>query len=459
MRPVKLKEIARWCGGTVLPQYEEIEVTGLIHDSREVEKGSLFFALLGETDGHKFVRSAYENGAAAAVCSKVLDEEIPQVLVPNTRLALAAIATEYRKTMNCRTVAITGSVGKTTTRTMVSAIMAEKYRTSSTIKNYNNDIGLPVTIGKSDPDCEMLVLELGMNHFGEMRHLTGIAQPDMVLITNIGSMHIENLGSREGILKAKLEILEGLREGGTAVFNGDEPLLWDLRERKDCKKVYFGTDNADCDVIGSNIQLLDGRSSFHVSGLGYSFDVALTVGGMHNIHNALAAITLCLLNDVSPEQICRALAAYVNTSQRQQTIQKNGYIIIDDTYNAGPESMEAALRVLGDTKGNREDYKRIAVLGDMLELGNHANAEHYRIGRLAVYMTDLLLTYGKRSGKMVEGAITGGMNQRNAMNFASQEELVNVLENRAKPGDVLLFKGSHGMHMDEVLKAFLESLE
>lgn len=456
MKPTTLKDIASWCGGTVAPEYEHITVNSLCHDSREVEPGALFFALEGQTDGHRFVPAAQNAGAAAAVCNRALELDFPVVLVPDTRKAIRDVAAGYRRTLDCQTIAITGSVGKTTTRTMVSELLGQTYKTSSTIKNYNNDIGLPVTIGKSAPDCEMLVLEMGMNHFGEMRVLTAIGQPDLVVITNIGSMHIENLGSREGILKAKLEILEGLRPGGIAVFNGDEPLLWGLREQESCRKIYFGLDNPDCELRALDVELHETKSRFRIVGLGYDFPVEIPMNGIHNVHNATAAITVALLMKVPVEKIQKAMATFQNTSQRQQTMHWNGFTLIDDTYNAGPESMEAALRVLGDTSGSGEKFRRIAVLGDMLELGNHASAEHHRIGRVAALKADMLLTYGELSEKMVRGAITGGMTQRNAMNFATREELVNVLKNRAKPGDVLLFKGSHGMHIEEVLKGFME---
>ena len=456
MKPTTLKEIAQWCGGTVEPQVESVTVNGLCHDSREIEAGGLFFALEGEHDGHNNVAAAKAAGAAAAVVTHPVDVELPTVTVSDTRKAMGDIAAAYKETLHCKTVAITGSVGKTTTRTMIMALLKQSYRTCGTVKNYNNDIGLPVTIGKVNPECQMLVLEMGMNHFGEMRLLTSIGRPDTVVITNIGSMHIENLGSREGILKAKLEILEGLRPGGTCFFNGDEPLLWNLRESNREKTWYFGIENPGCDIRASEIQLMEGKSVFRVQGMDQDFQVELAVGGLHNVHNALAAISVALYYQVPVEKIQEAMKGYVNTSQRQQTLHGGGYTIIDDTYNAGPESTEAALRVLRDTSGSGDKFKRIAVLGDMLELGNHSSAEHYRIGRVAAYKSDLLLTYGPQSGHMVQGAITGGMGQRSAMNFLSQEELLNVLRNRAKPGDVLLFKGSHGMHMEALLKEFMK---
>ena len=456
MRPTTLKEVAAWCGGRVEPKYENIKINSLCHDSREAEAGTLFFALTGQTDGHRFIGAARDQGALAAVCSHKIDLCFPVVMVEDTRKALRDVAAGYRNTLSCTTVAITGSVGKTTTRTMIDALLSEKYHTCSTVKNYNNDIGLPITIGKSHGDCEMLVLEMGMNHFGEIRLLTSIGQPDVVVITNIGSMHIENLGSREGILKAKLEILEGLKPGGTVIFNGDEPLLWNLKEQFAEKPIYFGLENPGCDIMAKDVVLQGGKSAFRVVGLGYDFPVTLAVGGRHNVHNAMAAITVALKCGVPVENIQHAMETYVNTSQRQQTIHWKEYTLIDDTYNAGPESTEAALRVMGDTSGTKEGFRRIAVLGDMLELGNHASSEHYHIGRVAAYQADILLTYGPLSEKTTLGAITGGLSQRNSMNFASQEELLNVLRSRARPGDVILFKGSHGMHMERILKAFME---
>lgn len=456
MRPTTLKQIAQWCDGTVEQRFEAVTIQSLCHDSREIEAGGLFFALKGQTDGHRFVEAARAAGAAAAVCSEPVDTVLPVVMVSDPREALQQIAAAYKETIGCKTVAITGSVGKTTTRTMAMALLKETYHTCGTVKNYNNDIGLPVTIGKSDPDCEMLVLEMGMNHFGEIRLLTSIGRPDTVVITNIGSMHIENLGNREGILKAKLEILEGLHEGGTCFFNGDEPLLWNLRGKIQNKTWYFGIENPACDIRAVEVSLLEGKSAFRVQGMGHDFPVELAVGGLHNVHNALAAISVALHYAVPETDIQRVMASYVNTSQRQQTIHWKDYTIIDDTYNAGPESTEAALRVLGDTSGTGAHPKHIAVLGDMLELGNHASAEHYRIGRVAAYKADLILTYGPLSAHTVQGAITGGVGQRSAMNFQSQEELLNVLKSRAKPGDVLLFKGSHGMHMEEILKQFMQ---
>ena len=301
-------------------------------------------------------------------------------------------------------------------------------------------------------DTQVAVLELGMNHFGEMSYLTSIARPNTVVITNIGTMHIEHLGTREGILKAKLEIMEGIQDDGVAVFNGDEPLLWNLREGTH-RRIYFGIENDQCDVVAEEIRPIDGGVYFTVRGLGQRFQIFVPQEGRHMVYNALAAAAVGLLKGVSPESIQYQLGLFHNTGMRQNIFEENGFIIIEDCYNAGPESMEAALRVLGEHK---TEGRRIAVLGDMLELGSRAMAEHYRVGRLAAAAADLVLTYGEHSERIVTGAITGGVSKKFAMHFDDQEDMASTLKRLAKPGDVILFKGSRGMHMEKVLKTFLE---
>ncbi len=453
MRELTLNTLARWCTGTLAPENGDVTITGMQHDSRHVRAGDLFVALPGErVDGHDFVENAMEAGAAAALVTRRVDCGLPQILVENTLKAYGDIAREYRMDAGVQVVAITGSVGKTTTKEMISCVLSGKHRVAKTQGNFNNDLGLPITVMNMPADTQIAVLELGMNHAGEMAYLTSIAKPNVVVITNIGTMHIEHLGTREGILKAKLEIMEGIQKDGVAVFNGDEPLLWNLREGSH-RRIYFGIENDQCDVVAEDLRPIDGGVYFTVRGLGQRFQIFVPQEGTHMVYNALAAVVVGLLNGVSPESIQYQLGLFHNTGMRQNIFEENGFTIIEDCYNAGPESMEAALRVLGDHK---TEGRRIAVLGDMLELGSRTRAEHYRVGRLAEMHCDVVLTLGEDSERIVVGAVTGGMPPKFAMHFDRAEEMASTLKRLAKPGDVLLFKGSRGMHMEDVLQQFLE---
>ena len=450
MSRITLAQAAQWCGGTVDPKYAQISFLGASNDSRSVKPGQLFVALEGVRDGHDFIPAALAAGAAAVLCSHS-GGDFPAIVVKDTRKALGDIAREERKRLNVKVVGVTGSVGKSPTKEMIVGILSQKYRTGKTPVNHNNDIGMPMAILALPEDTEVAVLEMGMNHFGEMAYLTSIAAPDIAVITNIGTMHIEHLGSREGILHAKLEILQGLRPGGHLIYNGDEPLLWNLRGSGSTAPHYFGLENPACDVKGSVRQEAEGCTELAVTAGEESFQVCLPVEGRHFVSDALAAVAVARLLEVPVEGIRQGLAGFRSMEGRQEIYEAGGYTIIRDCYNAGPESMAASLTVLGKKNG-----RRIAVLGDMLELGVCTQAEHYRVGRIAAGKCDLLLALGKNAGRVVNGAITGGMRPVDAMAFDSAPELVRVLRAKARPGDIILFKGSRGMKMEQVLDQFLE---
>lgn len=450
MSRITLAQAAQWCGGTVDPKYAQISFLGASNDSRSVKPGQLFVALEGVRDGHDFIPAALAAGAAAVLCSHS-GGDFPAIVVKDTRKALGDIAREERKRLNVKVVGVTGSVGKSTTKEMIVGILSQKYRTGKTPVNHNNDIGMPMAILALPEDTEVAVLEMGMNHFGEMAYLTSIAAPDIAVITNIGTMHIEHLGSREGILHAKLEILQGLRPGGHLIYNGDEPLLWNLRGSGSTAPHYFGLENPACDVKGSVRQEAEGCTELAVTAGEESFQVCLPVEGRHFVSDALAAVAVARLLEVPVEGIRQGPAGFRSMEGRQEIYEAGGYTIIRDCYNAGPESMAASLTVLGKKNG-----RRIAVLGDMLELGVCTQAEHYRVGRIAAGKCDLLLALGKNAGRVVNGAITGGMRPVDAMAFDSAPELVRVLRAKARPGDIILFKGSRGMKMEQVLDQFLE---
>ena len=454
MKELTLKQIADWCGGKVSARFEHLRVSRMQSDSRKVRSGDLFVALKGaKADGHDFAETAINHGAVAALVSRPISEKLPSIEVEDTLRAYGDIAAGYRKLTGVKVVGITGSVGKTTTKEMTASILEAVYHTAKTEGNHNNNLGLPMTIMDMPENTEVAVLEMGMNHSGEMEYLSDIARPDLAIITNIGTMHIEHLGTREGILQAKLEIMRGMPDDGAGVFNGDEPLLWNIRAIGKHKKYYYGIENHACDVTATDIVELDDGVRFVVHGFGQQFELFVPMLGRHAVYNALAATTVGLLLGVKPEQIQARFSSFHNTGMRQKIYVKNGVTIIEDCYNAGPESTEAALDVLD---GIKTDGRRIAVLGDMLELGNRSAAEHYRIGRLAVGKADLLLTYGEHSVRTLTGAITGGMNPKNTDHFDTHEDMAHMLKMRVSEGDVVLFKGSRGMRMEKVLQLFLD---
>ena len=447
MARITLEQAAKWCGGTIDAKYADVTFLGANNDSRKIEQGQLFVALQGVRDGHDFVPMALRNGAAAVLCTHC-DGDYPAIVVEDTRIALGQIAREERNRIGMKVVGVTGSVGKSTTKEMIASVLSTTYRVAKTPANHNNDIGMPMAILSIPEDTEVAVLEMGMNHFREIAYLSAIGQPDLAVIINIGTMHIEHLGSKEGIRQAKLEILEGLRPGGKILLNGDDEMLWDVRNQLPVPSVYFGADNEACAVRGTNVTLTESGLSFDAG----SIHIALAVEGKHYLLDALAAVSAGLELGVAPEKIGQALADFRNMAGRQEIFQAAEYTIIKDCYNAGPESMAAALAVLGKKPG-----RKIAVLGDMLELGMRAAAEHYRVGRIAAEQADMLFAFGPNSGRVVSGAITGGMPNSRALAFEDRQKLVSALKAAAKPGDVLLFKGSHGMHMELALEMFLQT--
>lgn len=449
MGRITLQQAAAWCGGQIDPKYADVAFFGASNDTRTIQPGQLFLALKGARDGHDFIPQALKKGASAVLCTHC-DGNYPAIVVEDTRIALGLIAREERKRLGMKVVGITGSVGKSTTKEMIATVLESTYRTGKTPVNHNNDIGMPMAILALPEDTQVAVLEMGMNHFREMAYLSTIAQPDIAVIINIGTMHIEHLGSIEGILRAKLEILEGMGPDSTLILNGDDQLLWNAQKRSQIHNVFFGVENGDAEILGSDIKLEVGSVSFDVAAGDRKFRVELPLEGVHFVSDALAAVTVGMALDVAPEKIQESLLNFRNMEGRQEVIKARGYTIIKDCYNAGPESMAASLNVLGSQNG-----RRIAVLGDMLELGLSTQAEHYRVGRIAAEKADFLLSYGPNSSRMLKGAITGGMIDGRAKAFEDRMELVQTLKRLAKPGDVILFKGSRGMHMEIALEQFL----
>lgn len=450
MANITLGQAAAWCGGRVEPQYENVTFSGASIDSRKLQPGELFVAIVAARDGHNFIPGAVERGAVAVLCSRPVPE-VPVILVEDTRIALGRMAAGYLRHMGAKVIGVTGSVGKSTTKEMIATVLESTYRVSKTPANHNNDLGLPAAVLAMEPDTQVAVLEMGMSHFGEIAYLSGLAQPDIGVIINIGTMHIENLGSQEGILRAKLEITQGMKKDSKLLLYGDDPYLWGCREQLSIQKAYFGVENSACAVRCENVTEREGTLSFTVVTAGKSFPVCLPLEGRHYVPDALAAVSVGLEMGIAPEKIAAALGTFQTMAGRQEIFSAAGCTIISDCYNAGPESMAAALRVLGNRQG-----RRIAVLGDMLELGDHSRQAHYNAGVLAAEKADLLLCFGEESIQTVCGAKNAGMEK--AWHYSSREALAQSLLALHQPGDVLLFKGSRGMKMELCMECFLQGL-
>ena len=446
MAEITLKQAALWCGGQVKQEHENIVFRGACIDSRNITPGQLFVALRGVRDGHDFIDGAIAKGASAVLCTRRTGD-YPAIVVEDTRLALGQIAAGFRREKGMKVVGITGSVGKSTTKEMVAAVLEGDFVVSKTPANFNNDLGLPMALLGMDEDTQVAVLEMGMSHFGEISYLTHIAKPDVAVITNIGTMHMENLGSRAGILQAKLEILEGMSESATLCLNADDEMLSASRDKIPQRVYSFGWKH-DADVKASDVRQTANGLTFEVQAGQNRLDVTLPLEGEHFVSDALSAIAVGMTMGVAPERIAARLSRFRNMAGRQEIFEAKGFTVIKDCYNAGPESMAAALKVLGNRPG-----RRIAVLGDMLELGACTEQAHFEVGQLAAQYADLLLCYGPNGKVVARGAAERGMEA--VAVFDDRAAMAGHLKDLCRPGDVLLFKGSHGMHMELVLEQFL----
>ena len=448
MPVITLKQAADWCGGTVEEKYENVEFLGANNDTRILQPGQLFIVLQGARDGHDFIPSAFAKGAAAALCSRKVGD-YPAIYVDDPRLALGRIAAQALKNLGCRTVGVTGSVGKSTTKEMIATVLESTYRVSKTPANHNNDIGMPMAILAMPETTQVAVLEMGMNHFREIAYLSQIARPQVAVIINIGTMHIEFLGSREGIRQAKLEILEGMEDNGTLLVNGGDDMLRQLPIPPAQPVIPFGL-GENCSVRAENVRQEGDRLCFRACTPAGDFPVELALEGEHFVADAMAAVAVGLELGVDPEKIRTSLNGFRNMAGRQEIFAHAGMTVIRDCYNAGPESMAAALNVLGNRRG-----RQIAVVADMLELGDCAPAEHYRLGALAAQKAKLLFVYGPNAPHVVRGAREQGMPRENIHSFEDRQTMAQSLAELTRSGDVLLFKASHGMHLDQVVDQFL----
>lgn len=430
-----------------------ITFSGVSTDSRNLSPGEIFFALKGENyDGHEYVDEAIKKGAGGAVIeanSIAHDSGKLLIRVPSTLRALGDLACEWRKSFpQLRLAAITGSNGKTTTKEMTWSILSLKYKTLKNTGNFNNLIGLPLTLFKLDASYRAAVVELGMNDFGEIRRLAEIALPDTGAITNIGRAHLEKLGGIEGVAKAKGELVEGFTGENVFVVNADDARTVEIARKTDCKKITYGIKSAGADITAKDIRL-DG-----FTGIGFlmtteygEFPVRIKGIGMHNVMNALCSAGIALSLGCGKDEIAEGLGNFNPGYMRLEVIESaSGFRVINDTYNANPDSMRSAVDELMSHKG---EGRAIAVLGDMLELGEKSGSEHHGLGEyLSASGVDFVIACGNFGRAVLEGTGEGP----GGFYASSHEEAANIVREIARPGDLVLVKGSRGMRMEEVTK-------
>lgn len=465
MEEITLRELVEATNGTLLGEYRNLDtrITGAKSDNRKCGAGDVFFAFVGEnTDGHRYVAGALEAGAAGAVVSKEPETFLPgkfYVKVADTLQAAGDLAAVYRRKFGIPVIGVTGSVGKTTMKDMIAAVLSVKFNVLKTEANFNNNIGLPRTVLRLDKDTEIAVLEMGMNHKGEISSLVRIARPTCAVITNVGDAHIGNLGSRENIFKAKSEIFEGLQEGGFAVMNADDDYLPQLQNDKEKQEKFTFTwigESADAEYRAVNIDdTLEECMKFRAVTPNGDFDVTVPALGRHMIYPCLAAAALGQHFGMSNDEIAQGIAGYVPTAMRMETYRCPGNIIIyNDTYNANPQSMKAGLVTLSHTKAGR----RVAVLGDMLELGEMEEELHRGVGRAAAEAgIDTLLTVGERAKFIADEAAKRGL--ADVRSFSSAEEAKETLRQLIAPDTALYFKASHLMALEKLAAFAKEEAE
>lgn len=447
---ISLSDAIAAMGGELAVGDINVEITGVSTDSRTTQAGELFFALSGENgDGHDYAVSASERGAAAVVVSDDVAASGTVVKVEDTLVALGDLAAWYRRSFRVRSVAITGSVGKTTTKEMLAAVLASKFNVLKNAGNFNNEIGVPLTIFQLQPEHEILVQEVAMRLPGEIAELAEIVRPDIGVITNIGLSHIERLITQDAIAEAKSELLEALPIEGIAVLNADDKYFEFLASKSSCPVASYG--RAAGDVRAENVEIdSEGHPSFTAVIGGVRFGVRLPVVGEHNVMNALAAVVVGLCFGMTADEIVAALEAMRSQDKRANVIEAaGGYKVFDDTYNASPASMEGALHTLAAMDATR----KIAVLGDMLELGDFAGTGHRQVGKLAAESgISILVTVGELGQAIATGAHCSGF-RGEIRQLATSDEAAAVLKGEVRPGDVVLVKGSRAMKMEAVVEA------
>lgn len=451
MEIMRAGEIAGAAKGRLLGAGTDPEVSGASIDSRSIKAGDMFIALRGENfDGHDFINKAVEHGAVLVITEKELkDCSVPYILVEDSLKALQEIARHYRNKFHIPFVAVTGSSGKTTTKDMIASVLSQRFTVLKTEGNLNNAIGLPLMLLRLDHSHEIAVLEMGMNNPGEIRLLADIVRHHVAVISNVGTAHIEYLGSRENILKAKLEIFTYFGKDNIAVINGDNDMLAGFDSDKFGILRYGLGEGNDITARGIQEKGEEGIDfTVELSGVKESFNVPIP--GIHNVYNALSAISTAKLFGLKPEEIRKGLISFKPSKNRMDIVNTSGGIrIINDVYNANPDSMRAAMNVL---QSFSNAGRKVLITADMLELGGASSEEHYKVGEYAAELgIDVVVSVGNFSGDVINGAKAAGIEAGSLCAFAAKEEAAPRILELLQPGDTVLIKGSRGMKMEYVV--------
>ncbi|HEK84775.1 MAG: UDP-N-acetylmuramoyl-tripeptide--D-alanyl-D-alanine ligase [Candidatus Saccharicenans sp.] len=456
-----LAELAQMMNGQLIQGRPEEIINSYAFDTRNILPGALFFALQGERDGHEFILEAWKKGAKGACVSKMpvgLPAEFGLILVDDTLEALQTLAAQVLSQHRVKIVAITGSLGKTSTKEFTSRLLSSRYKVLKSPGNYNNQIGVPISILSLDDSHEVIVLEMGMSQAGEIKKLTRIAPPDFAVITGIAPVHLEFFNNLEDIALAKKEILDGARPGAVAILNGDDPLVRKIAENySQGPIIYFGT-GEDCQVRALHTRSLGLNGiQFHLIYGQKETEVRVPFLNEGLINNLLAACAVALSFGLELKEIQPAFSDLPSIEHRGQLIELNqGILIYDDSYNSNPVALERVLKSLGEIKAHR----KIAVLGDMLELGPQEVQFHRQAGKtVAETNWDLLFTVGSRAEQLANGAVENGFNRNKIFSFGQAGEAAKFLQSLVEPGDFILIKGSRALSLDQIVEFLKKGLE
>ena len=454
MEYLTIKELILASKGKLVSKMSESStVNDIVIDSRKANKDNAFVAIIGENlDGHNFINSAINQGCKTIIKNKnsnvdIENKEINVIEVEDTQIALGDIAKFYKEKFKIPFIAVTGSVGKTTTRDMVHSTISARYNALKNVGNLNNHFGVPLTLFNLNKEHEAAVIEMGMSNFGEIEYLANMVQPQIGIISNVGYSHVEHLGSREGIFKAKMEVTANFDSNSLLIINGDDDCLKTL---KDKDLVYqlktFGFEKNN-DIYCEDYKMTDDSITFTAVIDGNHEEFFIPTVGEHNIYNAMAAILVGINLNMTIEEIKEGLKNFQCTKNRLDIIKTNNITIIDSVYNASIDSMNATLSILG-----RYNNRRVAILGDMFEMGDYAEFAHRQVGKFAANNMDVMVAIGKDAEYIVKELIETGVNPENLYHFNTKEEAIDRLDNIIKENDVVLVKASRGMHLEKVVE-------